>query len=231
MPAFLRVDDWMIRTHGISSQQQWLEWINDACYLGNDKAISLNFVPKSTLRRGSKLTNLTLDTALELTQNVEPDYLVFASQHGEITRSVELLNSISRREDLSPIAFSQSVHNTAVGQYTIIKNSTTKATAMAAGEKTIFMALAEAFAFLKTQPKTKVLLVLSDEQLPKNYQKDIEVPTLDYSFGFILSLGDSSENHSATTDNAPKFLPIPLRFLFNLHKSQNPNQIFIEDFI
>ena len=147
MSAYLRVEDWVVKTHGISSKKHWLDWSSNTQPFCTDEAIAVNFVPKSILRRASQQTTLALDAALELTLGLTPDYLIFASQHGEITRSRELLDAIERRTDLSPTAFSQSVHNTAVGQYTIIKKSNTKATSIAAGQKTICMALIEALAF------------------------------------------------------------------------------------
>ncbi len=231
MSGFLRVDDWIIRTHGISNKAQWLQWCESAQSLSTSEPVLTGLVPKSVLRRASKLTNLSLDVALELTQNLDPDYLIFASQHGEISRSIELLNAIARSEDLSPTAFSQSVHNTGVGLFTIIKQSTTKATAIAAGDNTIFMALADAYGFLKAQPQAKVLLVMSDEKLPEDYQRDLGSPTLDYSFGFVLSLGNKSTFQRPSKSSAPDFLPIPLRFLFDLQKSSKPNEIHPEEML
>ena len=59
----------------------------------------------------SALSRLAVQIALEAAGDAAPDYLVFCSQHGDLTRLREMLGNIATGAELSPTAFSQSVHN------------------------------------------------------------------------------------------------------------------------
>lgn len=94
---------------------------------------------------------------------------VFASRHGEISRTLTLLNQIITGEPLSPTAFSQSVHNTASGTYAIQAQNTQASSALCAGAETLPMALLEAWSISQYQ-QTPVLVVYADEPLASCYQ-------------------------------------------------------------
>jgi hypothetical protein len=93
---------------------------------------------------------------------------VFASQHGEIHRTLGLLGDLAQGEPLSPMAFSLSVHNTASGLYSIASGNTAPSTAVAAGLDTLPMALVEAMGQL--QRHEEVMVVYAEEPLPEAYR-------------------------------------------------------------
>src|SRR5690348_12368862 len=96
--------------------------------------------------------------------------LVFASQHGELSHTVALLRSLSAREQVSPNAFSLSVHNAAAGLLSILRNDRSESTALAAGDETLGAALAEARCQLDADPARPVLLVYADAAFPEEYR-------------------------------------------------------------
>ena len=118
----------------------------------------------------SALSKMAVQVALEATGDERADFLVFCSQHGELSRTRELLGSIVGGSELSPAGFSQSVHNTSAGLYTIIKQSDVPATSLAAGAGTFAYGWLEAESFLVTNPGKTVLLVSYDEVLPVEYE-------------------------------------------------------------
>jgi hypothetical protein len=118
----------------------------------------------------SALSKMAVQVALEAAGDHRPDFLVFCSQHGELSRTHELLGSIVGGSELSPTAFSQSVHNTSAGLYTIITQSDVPATSVAAGAGTFAYGWLEAESFLALNPGKTVLLVSYDEALPVEYQ-------------------------------------------------------------
>ena len=65
----------------------------------------------------SSLSKLAVQIALEAAGDSKPDFLVFCSQHGDLTRLREMLRDIASGVELSPTAFSQSVHNASAGLY------------------------------------------------------------------------------------------------------------------
>src|SRR5689334_24098497 len=119
----------------------------------------------------STLSKLAVQVALEAAGDEGADFLVFCSQHGELARTRELLGSIVAGSELSPAGFSQSVHNTSAGLYTIIKQSNAAATSVAAGAGTFAYGWLEAESFLAVNPGKTVLLVSYDEVLPIEYQR------------------------------------------------------------
>ncbi len=118
----------------------------------------------------STLSKMAVQVALETAGDERADFLVFCSQHGELPRTRELLGNLVDGSELSPTAFSQSVHNTSAGLYTIITQSDAPATSLAAGAGTFAYGWLEAEAFLVANPGKTVLLVSYDEVLPVEYQ-------------------------------------------------------------
>jgi hypothetical protein len=128
-----------------------------------------------------------LQVALEATAETEADYLVFCSQHGELPRTRELLATIVNGGELSPMSFSQSVHNASAGLYTIVKQSRAPATSLAAGASTFAYGWIEAEAYLKSGPGRRVLLVSYDEVLPREYRAYSRQQQRSYALALLLT--------------------------------------------
>jgi len=185
------VKRWAARSPSLTTREDWLNWSSSPGELEPEQVFKSQLVPKMMARRCSQLSLLALDVALELTESHMADFGVFASRHGEISRTLGLISSIAKREDLSPTAFSQSVHNTAAGLFTIIKKSNFKVSSIAAGPKTLQMAFVEAYAYLKEFKNQSVLLVYFDQELPEIYQRSVVERSLDFAVGLILELPEN----------------------------------------
>jgi hypothetical protein len=154
-------------------------------------------VPPMHRRRMSALSKQALQVALEVRGDTEPDFLVFCSQHGELARTVELLSSIVAGTELSPTAFSQSVHNSSTGLYTIIAKSRAAATSLASGASTFAYGWIEADAYLHAHPVDSVLLVMSEDFLPSEYLPYSSQPSCRYALGLMLG---AAERQGITLD-------------------------------
>jgi hypothetical protein len=119
-------------------------------------------------RRLSRLSRLSLAAAYDCADGNHRLPTVFASQHGEIHRTLGLLGDLAQGEPLSPMAFSLSVHNTASGLYSIASGNTAPSTAVTAGLDTLPMALVEAMGQL--QRHDEVMVVYAEEPLPDAYR-------------------------------------------------------------
>lgn len=117
----------------------------------------------------SSLSKLAVQVALEAVVDSTPDFLVFCSQHGDMTRLREMLRDLAARAELSPTAFSQSVHNASAGLFTIIAQSSAPMISLASGGSTFASGWLEAEGFLVEHPDAHVLLVTYDEPLPQEY--------------------------------------------------------------
>lgn len=156
----------------------------------DNKTDKFNLLPAMQRRRMSKLSKLAVQTALLLMQQEKIDYLIFASRHGEIARTTKIISDIVQDEDISPMAFAQSVHNTAVGLTTIIAKKAIAATSIAAGGQTVYAALIEAYTYLQVNNQDKVLVVVFDEQIPDIYAKEQDI-SMPMAHGVVLSKGDA----------------------------------------
>jgi hypothetical protein len=134
----------------------------------------------------SSLARLAVHTAVETAGESMPEFLVFCSQHGDLQRLREMLRSISTGVELSPTAFSQSVHNASAGLYTILSRCSSPMSSLASGGSTFASGWLEAEGFLVEHPASQVLLVIFDEALPPEYLPYSAEAPCEYALGLLL---------------------------------------------
>ncbi len=132
---------------------------------GADTKPDLEFIGPMLRRRLSPLARAALHVANICAANISRVRFVYASRHGELGRTVELLQGIANAEPLSPTTFSLSVLNSAAGIYSIARNDHSPATAIAAGEETFGFGLLEAHAQAEATAEP-VLYVYADAPAP-----------------------------------------------------------------
>ncbi len=134
-------------------QQDWQQWQSSNCALDDSDRIApkLPQVAAMQRRRFSRLSKMMLEAAFQA-EAPSQCRSVFASRHGELNRTIELLQDIIARQPLSPMGFSQSVHNTASGLFGIVTGNTGASTSVAAGTDTLSQAMLEAWAQLAEDP-------------------------------------------------------------------------------
>lgn len=109
-------------------------------------------IPKAMKRRLTPLGCLVIETLYEAVEFLEESTLdskipwILSSRHGDGDRVGRLLTDISKKELLSPMDFSQSVHNAIAGAFSIISQNTKMHTALSAGKTSFEMGLLEAYA-------------------------------------------------------------------------------------
>ncbi|QIR13307.1 beta-ketoacyl synthase chain length factor [Shewanella aestuarii] len=179
-------------TPDFQDNESWCHWqsANQSSDL-NSVSPSLVQVPAMQRRRFSRLTKMMLTVAFECQATQLRS--VFASRHGELNRTIGLLEDVISKTPLSPMAFSQSVHNTASGIYGIVNNNTACSTSIAAGAQSLPQALIETFAQIK-QYQQPILLVFGDDPVPPVYNEFINEVELPIALGLVL---DASATKSA----------------------------------
>jgi 3-oxoacyl-(acyl-carrier-protein) synthase len=172
-------------------------------------------IPSIHRRRMSSLTRLAVQIAMEAAGDCRPDFLIFCSQHGDLTRLREMLDDIAAGIELSPTTFSQSVHNASAGLYTIISRSTAPVSALSAGCGTFVAGWLEAEGFLVAHPEARVLLVTYDESLPTEYAGYSSQAPCAYAVGLLLRLAPGELGAALRTAPAKEtdFLPLAPSFL------------------
>ena len=142
---------------------RWSSWPATA-----SAAPEIGFIEPMVRRRLSTLSKVALKVAHDCVAE-DAVRVVFASRHGELRRTTDILRNISAGEPVSPTAFSLSVLNAMTGVFGIARGDRSAASAISAGPQTLGYALLEAYAQYATQPDSPVLLVYADEPADAAY--------------------------------------------------------------
>lgn len=141
---------------------RWATWVPE------EGAPRLESVPPMQRRRLSTLARTAVSVVAQVVPTGESLPTVYASRHGEIVSTLEMLRGISAAEVPSPTAFSHAVHNGVLGQMSMLRKDRSPGVAVAAGREGLAAALLEA-AGMMAEGAPRVLVVACDEALPAFY--------------------------------------------------------------
>lgn len=186
MMAF-RVEQWRAWAPGLDSPQAWRAWAHaPAVVPDQQEQPACSFLPAMQRRRLSRLARMTMEVASPLCADDEQLPFVFASRHGETTRTFALLGDVTDEQPLSPTQFGLSVHNSIAGQWSILRGQRGESVAIAGEADTFEHGMLEAAALLVAGAPT-ALLVIAEEAPPPAYDQWIsDVP---FSYAVALRLG------------------------------------------
>jgi hypothetical protein len=129
---------------------------------------------------------------------------LFASRWGESEVTAKLLAQMAEGEQLSPMDFSLSVHNTAAGLFSIHHENHQANTAIAGGRDTFCYGMVEAASLLHQDPDNPVLLIVSDERLPAIYGEFIDEKQYAYALAMLLTSNEDGIVLRATCEQTPQ---------------------------
>jgi hypothetical protein len=148
---------------------RWVEWDAHPQRNGAPPSSDLGFIDPLLRRRLSPLARMSLKVANDCVGERASVRMVYASRHGELNRTTEMLQDLAAGESVSPAAFSLSVHNASTGLFSIARKDMAPATAVSAGDESFGFGLLEACLQLASEPAEPVLLVYADEPVPDIY--------------------------------------------------------------
>jgi hypothetical protein len=125
-------------------------------------------MPVLLRRRITPIGQAVLRAAWSL-PGLERARFVFASRHGEFSRTLTMLEAMADDDDPAPADFSLSVHNALPGLLSISTRDRAGHTALAAGVDSFGFGLMEAGVCLLERPDEPVMLAYYDEALPAGY--------------------------------------------------------------
>lgn len=105
--------------------------------------IDLSFMPALSRRKLSLVDKLSLCAMHKCYENPEVK-IVFASQYGELERLDKIIEQYTTENEVSPAAFSGSVHNSAPGVFSLLNKITNSYNAVSAEYNTFSNGLLEA---------------------------------------------------------------------------------------
>ncbi|MFK0573825.1 beta-ketoacyl synthase chain length factor [Endozoicomonas sp.] len=208
MKLTFTIKSWEAWLPGIRNHADWQAFLSSDRKPGSNEPFTnmdYRYLKPAQRRRLSDISKITLDVAYAIARDNPQVYSVFASRRGEVSRMAGLLQSICRDEELSPTAFSMSVHNTTSGLFSIHTGNRAPSTAIAAGHDTVVAGFIEACSILASGQK-QVLLVLSEDQMPAVYQTFACSNEQPVAAAFMLIPGDDFILESAVR-NTPADIP------------------------
>lgn len=160
------VKEWAAWAPGLVDRDAWRAWASAPWLPAGDDTPPLAEVPAMQRRRIERLGRMAIQTACWCRQAEESGVpLVFASRHGDVARSMELLEALAADQPPSPTTFGLSVHNAIAALYSILRRERGNYTALAGGVATVETACVEA-ACLLADGAPEVVLVVYDAPLP-----------------------------------------------------------------
>jgi Beta-ketoacyl synthase, N-terminal domain len=159
-------------------------------------------------RRCSPLSRIVLTAAFACLEGDEPASVrtVFASRHGSVNESLELLEHIVAKERLSPAKFSHTVHNAQAGLFCIAAGNRHGSSSLAARADTFACGYVEALAHIQREPSRRVLYVMGDRRLAPTFADLVEEPPGSYAVALLLgreSSGPELRLEPLATERAP----------------------------
>lgn len=214
------ISAWQAWAPGIKDLPAWETWARGP-YRPTADAVPPNvgFLPPLQRRRLSPLARMAVACAWPLADGRPAMPVVYASHHGETSRSFELLQSLARGEALSPTSFSLSVHNATAGMWSILRKETVESVALSASGDGLESAIAEACLLLDAG-HGDALVVLAEETPPAGYRPWIDDVPFSYALALRISPGNdfTLDLHAgaAAAPDAASGWPHPLNLLRHL---------------
>ena len=186
--ARAHVRRWSAWAPGLEDAPAWQDWSRAPAPLSPEGHPEASFLPPMLRRRCTPLTRLVLTAAFGAVEEEERPHgrTVFASRHGSINESIEMIHAVVQGERLSPTKFSHTVHNAQAGLYCIAAGNRQASSSLAAGADTFACGWLEALTHLEREPERPVLLVTSDVPLDPTFAALVEEPPGAYGLGLLL---------------------------------------------
>ena len=137
------VVDWAAWAPGLATRSAWQDWAQAPWLPEGEDTPGLPEVPAMQRRRIERLGRMAIQAACWCEAGEGADSrvpLVFASRHGDVARSMDLLGSLVADQPLSPTGFGLSVHNAIAALYSIVRGERGNYLALAAGRATAITA-------------------------------------------------------------------------------------------
>ncbi len=176
----------------------------------DEKTPDVSFIPSMMRRRMTNLEKIAIGLAGGIMPETNDYTTIFASQFGEWGQTIQLIKQFHDDSEMSPAGFSNSVHNAAVGAFSLITKNTNNYTAIAAGRNTLEMAILRAI----LEPRD-ALVVFAAEHCPEIYDGIFDGDNGAHGVAFMIkhsgargiNISDGDENaDTLTMDKFADFL-------------------------
>lgn len=188
------IRDWCAFAPGLLDREAWQHWAKAPTPVLGDETPNLREMPAMQRRRLERVGRLALQVAYGCQAEPDPSVpLIFASRHGDLARTLEMMQRLARDEPLSPTQFGLSTHNAIAAQYTIARQLAANHLAVAAGVATAEAAFLEAISLLG-DGAPEVLVVVYDTHMPDAYRGCSDEPESDYAWACRVAVARAGDS-------------------------------------
>ena len=180
---------WSAWSPGREGPAEWRRWCADPAALEAGGCPDARFLPPLLRRRCSPLARIALTAAHACCgeEDLARSTTVFASRHGNINESIDLLDRLAQRQPLSPTVFSHTVHNAQAALFSLSAHNAQSSSSIAAQADTFGCGWLEALALLEREPERPVLLVTADVPLDPAFAGMVDEPEASYGLAVLLA--------------------------------------------
>lgn len=196
------------------------------------RELNLSWVAPMQRRRLSQFMKMALHCMHEI-EGAQTQAINFSSRHGDLFKTSGLLDAICTDDSLSPTAFGLSVHNAALGIFSILNNNTAPMNAIACGNDSIISALIDSYARLRTQLCEQIMVCHADRALPSEYLCFADEHQVDHCIALALRLAKAGECYFSLepidfelTTEPSELLPISIQFAIALYNKTPETILF-----
>jgi hypothetical protein len=181
---------WHAWAPGVTGHEDWQTWAREPRRIADEGTAPATGIPAMLRRRAARLGRAACETmcGLSLTTNENP--IIFCSRHGELSRSLTLLEQLADEGAVSPQEFGMAVHNAVAGLYSIAKKDHAPITALASENALVLSGLQESLAQLADGTIDSLMLVVCDEPVPTLFKPFIDEEPCCLAVACELSRGD-----------------------------------------
>jgi hypothetical protein len=188
----LAIERWRAWAPGVEEPADWASWsVAPRALEDRGEQPACDFVAPMQRRRLSRLARIVMHAAWPMCGDDEQLPFVYASRHGETTRTFAMLDEIGREAPLSPTQFGLSVHNAIAGQWSILRGQRGESVAIAGEADTFEHAIVEAAALLGDGAPA-VIVVVAEERPAAAYDGWIDDVPFSYAVALRVSRADDT---------------------------------------
>jgi len=184
MDAVFSVEAWSAFAPGLDDAAAWSAWARAPWLPHGDDVPALVEMAPMQRRRVERLGRAALQVAWRCQGDDQRDIpLVFATRHGDLSRTHQMLAELARDQPLSPTQFGLSTHNAIPAQYSIARVLIGHYSVVSAGAASVEAAIVEAQALL-ADGAPAVLVTVFDAPTPGDFAHYRDEPEAWYAWAW-----------------------------------------------
>ena len=195
--ASFHISSWFGVAGGIESQEDWSAWANhEQQLLAHLKKPELESVPGKVSRRLNVLGKSVLHCCEKCIPDCHPYSAVLAvSRHGDLASMDKIIECARNHDDISPTAFSYSVHNRFSSLVSMFAGYHGVNAAYSSVRDGFPLAISEAISLLNTDPEQTVLVLAYEPEIPKGYDNLIKQTWFPHVLAFVLKDSNTEQEN------------------------------------